>query len=104
MLRNNLETIIEGHISMQGHIKYFCHSLHGCIGCDLNNNSHGFSLSIHHIFYDGMSFKFFMFERMPNPTFLCGCFPGDSKHICHSLKVPDFATMATSLPFILQYI
>jgi hypothetical protein len=80
----------------------FCHSPHGCTGCDLNNESHGFSLPIHCIFTDGMSFEFFKFERRSNPTFLRGCFPGDPKHLRRGLKVPDFTTMETSLPFILQ--
>jgi len=71
-------------------------------GCDLNNASHGFSLPIHCIFSDGLSFEFFTFERTPNPTFLRGCFAGDPRHLRRGLKVPDFSTMDTYLPFILQ--
>jgi hypothetical protein len=73
-----------------------------CTGCDFNNASHGFSLPIHCIFSDGLTFEFFTFERTPNPTFRRGCFAGDPKHLRRGLKVPDFSTMDTYLPFILQ--
>ncbi|KAF5383286.1 hypothetical protein D9615_004800 [Tricholomella constricta] len=75
-----------------------------CDSCDLNNNSSSrdFSLPIHCIFSDGESFEFFKFERKPNPSFLRGCFDGDPKHLRRGLQVPDFTTMETSLPFILQ--
>jgi hypothetical protein len=49
-----------------------------------------------------LTFEFFTFERKPNPTFLRGCFAGDPKHLRRGINVPDFSTMDTCLPFILQ--
>jgi hypothetical protein len=49
-----------------------------------------------------LSFEFFKFERKPHPTFLRGCFPGDPMHLRCGLKVPNFLSMETSLPFILK--
>ncbi|KIL56849.1 hypothetical protein M378DRAFT_88746, partial [Amanita muscaria Koide BX008] len=73
-----------------------------CTGCNLENSAQGFSLPIHCIFTDGLSYEFFKFERNPNPSFIRGCFPGDPYHLRRGLKVPDYSSMPTALPFILQ--
>jgi hypothetical protein len=76
--------------------------LDGCTGCDLENSAQGFSLPIHCIFTDGLTYEFFKFERNPYPSFIRGCFPGDPNHLRRGLKVPDYSSMNTTLPFILQ--
>jgi hypothetical protein len=129
MLRNNPETMIGSRIGTHGRIEYFktfgavailfiemklkvgndaerlkaiAQVIAECDGCDLTNCSENFSLPIHCIFSNGRSFEFFKFERKPNPSCLRGCFDGDPKHLRRGLQVPDFTTMETSLPFILQ--
>ncbi|KAF8224600.1 hypothetical protein L208DRAFT_1310410, partial [Tricholoma matsutake] len=130
MLRNNPETMIDGRIGMQGRIEYFFQTFGAvailfiemklkvgndadrlkaiaqviaeCDGCDLNNSSHKFSLPIHCVFTDGWTFEFFKFERNPTPSFIRGCFLGDPKHLRRGLEILNFASMKTSLPFILQ--
>jgi len=130
MLRNNPETMIDGRIGTQGRIEYFFQTfgavailfiemklkvgndverlkaiaqvIADCDGCDLNNSSHDYSLPIHCVFMDGWTFEFFKFERNPIASFIRGCFPGDPKHLRRGLEVPNFASMKTSLPFILQ--
>jgi hypothetical protein len=74
----------------------------GRTGCDLENSKEGFSLPIHCIFTDGLTYEFFKFERNPDPSFIRGCFPGDPKYLRRGLKVPDYSSMSTALPFILQ--
>jgi hypothetical protein len=44
-----------------------------CTGCDLNNTKTGFSLPIHCILCDGLSFECFMFEKSRVLPFLRGC-------------------------------
>ncbi|KAM6492127.1 hypothetical protein JOM56_011851 [Amanita muscaria] len=130
MLRNEPETMIDGHIGAQGCIEYFFKAfgtvavlciemrlkvgndderlkiiaqvIAECDRCNLENSAQGFSLPIHCIFTDGLSYEFFKFERNPNPSFIRGCFPGDPGHLQRGLKVPDYSFMATTLPFILQ--
>ncbi|KAF8622535.1 hypothetical protein AX15_006941 [Amanita polypyramis BW_CC] len=130
MLRNKPETMIDGRIGTQGRIEYFFKTFGAvavlciemklkvgndderlkiiaqviaeCDGCDLDNYTRGFSLPIHCIFTDGLTYEFFKFERNPNPSFIRGCFPGDPKHLRRGLKVPDYSSMSTTLPFILQ--
>ncbi|KAF5383287.1 hypothetical protein D9615_004801 [Tricholomella constricta] len=130
MLRNDLETTIGGRFGAQGRIEHLfkifgavailfvevklkvrneverveaiAQAIAECDSCDLDNSSHDFSLPIHCIYSDGESFEFFKFERKPNPSFLRGCFEGDPKHLRRGLQVPDYTTMETSLPFILQ--
>jgi len=70
--------------------------------CDLNNTNHGFSLPIHCILSDGLSFEFFKFERTHTPRFLRGCFAGDPVHLRRGLELLDFVKRSTSLPFILE--
>jgi len=130
MLRNEPESIIGGRIGTQGRIEHFF-KVFGAIailfieikllvandeerlkaiaqviaegdGCDLNNSNAGFSLPIHCIFTDGLSFEFFTFEKTPNPKFLRGCFLGDPMHLRRGLELPDFVRMESSLPFILK--
>ncbi|KAM6489096.1 hypothetical protein JOM56_015508 [Amanita muscaria] len=129
MLRNEPETMIDGHIGAQGCIEYFkafgavavlciemrlkvgndderlkiiAQVIAECDRCNLENSAQGFFLPIHCIFTDGLSYEFFKFERNPNPSFIRGCFPGDPYHLQRGLKVPDYSFMATTLPFILQ--
>jgi len=124
MLRNDPETIIKGRIEYFfkafGAIAVLCIEMKfkigndkerldciaqviaECDGCDLNNIDNGFSLPIHCILSDGLSFEFFKFERTPTPRFLRGCFAGDPVHLRRGLELPDFAKRSTSLPFILQ--
>ncbi|KIL56851.1 hypothetical protein M378DRAFT_172333 [Amanita muscaria Koide BX008] len=130
MLRNKPETMIDGRIGTHGRIEYLYEAfdlvavlcieiklrvgndderlkiiaqvIAECDGCNLENSAQGFSLPIHCIFTDGLSYEFFKFERNPNPSFIRGCFPGDPYHLRHGLKVPDYSSMPTALPFILQ--
>ncbi|KAF8321431.1 uncharacterized protein EI90DRAFT_3001446 [Cantharellus anzutake] len=124
ILRNTPETILAGHIGTQGLIKHVFKTFGAVVvlfiemkllvgndpkrleaiaqvitECDGSNRFHHFSLPIHCIFSDGWSFEFFRFERMPNPTFLRGCFQGDPPDLRHGMRLPD---IETSLPFILQ--
>ena len=73
-----------------------------CTGCDLHNTIEGYSLPIHCILSDGLSFEFFKFERSPKPRFFRGCFAGDPPHLRRGLRFLDFTEAETSLPFILQ--
>ena len=50
----------------------------------------------------GLSVEFFRFERARTPLFLRGCVAGDSSHLKHDLRVPDFEDTETPLPFILH--
>jgi hypothetical protein len=130
MLRNRPETMIDGRIGTQGRIEYFFQTFGAiavlciemrlrvgndderlkviaqviaeCDGCDLKNSTMRFSLPVHCIFTDGLTYEFFKFERNPNPSFARGCFPGDPKHLRRGLKVPDYSSMTTALPFILE--
>jgi len=71
-----------------------------CDGCDLNNPRSSFSLPVYCILCDGLSFKF---ERGTlKPSFFRGCLSGDPEHLKHDLRVSDFTTTETPLPFILQ--
>ena len=79
----------------------FC-SPPGCTGCDFENSTRDFSLPVHCIFTDGLTYEFFKFERNPNSSFIRGCFFGDPVHLRRGLKVPDYSSMMTTLPFILQ--
>ena len=60
------------------------------------------SLPIYCIFKDDLRFEFFKFERNPTPSFIHGCFPGHPIHLQHGLELPNFTTMESSLPYILQ--
>lgn len=71
-------------------------------GCDFSNTKDGFSLPIHCILCDGLSFEFFKFERTQDSPFRRGCFAGDPEHLRRGLPVPDFTITETSLPFILH--
>ncbi|KAF8476683.1 hypothetical protein DFH94DRAFT_634682 [Russula ochroleuca] len=129
-LRNDPETSIKGHYPTQGGIEYLFktygavavlfikmkHSMKSneeclkaiaqiiaeCSVFDLNNCHDNVSSPIHCILSDGSVFEFFKYERMPKPTFLCGCFHGDPTHLKHGLHLPDFTMMETCLPFIVQ--
>ncbi|KAF9030342.1 hypothetical protein BDZ89DRAFT_949763 [Hymenopellis radicata] len=133
MLRNKPETMIDGRIGMQNRIEYFFRTFGAvallciemklkvgndverlgiiaqviaeCDGCNVKNSSADYSLPIHCIFTDGLTYEFFKFEKKPknsNPSFLRGCFSGDPVHLRHGLNVPDYSFMETTLPFILQ--
>ncbi|EDR01183.1 uncharacterized protein LACBIDRAFT_333536 [Laccaria bicolor S238N-H82] len=130
MLRNKPETMINGHIGTRGRVDYYFQTFGAvavlciemqlevgndderleviaqviaeCDCCDLENSVQGFSLPIHCIFTDGLTYEFFKFERNPNPSFIRGCFPGDPNHLRRGLKVPNYSYMKTTLPFILQ--
>jgi hypothetical protein len=45
--------------------------------------------------------NFSLLKERQTPLF-SGCFPGDPKYLRRGLKIPDFLTMDSSLPFILQ--
>jgi hypothetical protein len=49
-----------------------------------------------------LNYEFFKFERNPNPSFIRGCFFGDPVHLQRGLKVFDYTSMTSTLPFILQ--
>jgi len=70
--------------------------------CDDINTHDGFSLPIHCILCDGLTFEFFKFENWHAAPFLRGCFVGDPEHLRRGLRLPDFTNDPTSLPFILQ--
>ncbi|KAF8305940.1 uncharacterized protein EI90DRAFT_2986878 [Cantharellus anzutake] len=67
--------------------------------CDFINREAGLLVPIHCILFDGWSFEFFKFERMPDPTFLCGRFQGDPPDFRHGMQLP---ISETYLPFILR--
>ena len=70
--------------------------------CDIHNTDNDFSLPIHCILSDGLSFEFFKFERTDAPRFLRGCFAGDPEHLQRGLELPNYSKKSTSLPFILE--
>lgn len=43
-----------------------------------------------------------MYERKPHPRFVRGCLPGDPAHLRSGMKVPNFSSAQSSLPFILE--
>ncbi|KAM6503629.1 hypothetical protein JOM56_000572 [Amanita muscaria] len=114
LVKNEPQTMIDGHIGTQGCIEYFFKALGAvavlciemrlkvgndderlkiiaqviaeCNGCNLENSTRGFSLPIHCIFTDGLTYEIFKFERNPNPSFIRGCFPGHLNHLQHGLK------------------
>jgi hypothetical protein len=49
-----------------------------------------------------LTYEFFKYERNPKPVFIRGCFPGDPEHLRKGLMVPNYSSMMTALPFILQ--
>jgi len=130
MLRNDPEIVIAGRIGTRGRIEYFFKAFGAiailciemkfkigndmerldaiaqviaeCDGCDLNNTDAGFSLPIHCILSDGLSFEFFKFDKTQASPFLRGCFSGDPAHLRRGLRLPDFTTTPTPLPFILD--
>ena len=83
-------------------LRTFRRRLLECTGCYEHNTDQGYSLPIHCILSDGLSYEFFKFERTPNPRFFRGCFAGDPKHLRLGLHLGDFTETETSLPFILQ--